>query len=211
VRDRYYSFYDGEVLFMLGSSATLAGSGMAFNVQLYVECLQHANISGAGFDKLLQAEIVKRGHRIAYAPLAIVYDEKTSSTKQLVNQRSRWINSWFKYVGHGKNLILLGLKNRNFNQLLFGVVILRPPIFITILSSFSFFFVSAISNPIYFLVWSASMSLFVISFAIPLKNERGSRKKYFIALLSIPKFIFYQVVALIHSKNANRRSVATKH
>src|SRR5690606_39615546 len=30
-RDIYYHFYDGEVLFGLGSSATLAGPGMAFN------------------------------------------------------------------------------------------------------------------------------------------------------------------------------------
>ena len=34
-RDVYYHFYDGEVLFTVGSSATLAGSGMAFTVKLY--------------------------------------------------------------------------------------------------------------------------------------------------------------------------------
>ena len=34
-RDIYYHFYDGEVLFKAGSSATLAGSAMAFETGLY--------------------------------------------------------------------------------------------------------------------------------------------------------------------------------
>ena len=34
-RDIYYHFYDGLLLFGVGSSATLAGSGMAFTTELY--------------------------------------------------------------------------------------------------------------------------------------------------------------------------------
>src|SRR5690606_30379501 len=75
-RDNFYDFYDGKLLFKLGASSTLAGSGMAFRTKLYRECLESLEISGAGFDKVLQAEIVKRGYRIAHAPKAIVYDEK---------------------------------------------------------------------------------------------------------------------------------------
>ncbi len=43
-RDIYYHFYDGKVLFQIGSSATLAGSGMAFTVDLYKECLASLTI-----------------------------------------------------------------------------------------------------------------------------------------------------------------------
>ena len=52
-RDIYYHFYDGKVLFNVGSSATLAGSGMAFTTKLYNDCLAHQDITGAGFDKIL--------------------------------------------------------------------------------------------------------------------------------------------------------------
>ncbi|MFX8758778.1 glycosyltransferase, partial [Acinetobacter baumannii] len=57
-RDIYYHFYDGKILFEAGASATLAGSGMAFTVELYKQCLEKSNVSGAGFDKVLQKEIV---------------------------------------------------------------------------------------------------------------------------------------------------------
>lgn len=94
-RDIYYHFYDGEVLFNLGSSATLSGSGMAFKTSLYRECLEKLDITGAGFDKVLQKEIVSRGLRIAFNENAVVYDEKTSRSDQLVKQRARWINTWW--------------------------------------------------------------------------------------------------------------------
>src|SRR5690554_389859 len=83
-RDMYYHFYDGEILFGLGSSATLAGSGMAFTVPLYRACLEQLDITGAGFDKVLQYQIVKRNKRIAFNPQAIVFDEKTAYSTQLV-------------------------------------------------------------------------------------------------------------------------------
>src|SRR5690606_37987863 len=92
-RDLYYNFYDGKVLFTLGSSSTLAGSGMAFKTTLYRQCLEYLEISGAGFDKVLQAQLVLRNERIAYADKAIVFDEKTVESGQLVNQRSRWFNT----------------------------------------------------------------------------------------------------------------------
>jgi len=85
-RDIYYHFYDGKILFEAGSSATLAGSGMAFTTSLYRDCLENLDISGAGFDKVLQKEILIRGERIAFAEDATVYDEKLLS---LIN----WLNS----------------------------------------------------------------------------------------------------------------------
>ena len=129
-RDIYYHFYDGEMLFKAGSSATLAGSGMAFSTALYRECLEDHDVSGAGFDKVLQSAIVGLNRRIAFADKAIVYDEKTSRADQLVNQRARWINTWFKYFSYGFVLVGKGIKRDSWNQFLFGLVLLRPPLFI---------------------------------------------------------------------------------
>jgi cellulose synthase/poly-beta-1,6-N-acetylglucosamine synthase-like glycosyltransferase len=123
-RDIYYHFYDGKILFQAGSSATLAGSGMAFTTQLYRDCLEHQDITGAGFDKILQKEIVNRGERIAFSEKAIVYDEKTSKSDQLVKQRARWINTWFRYFKFGFGMIGNGILKFDWNRLLFGLVLL---------------------------------------------------------------------------------------
>ncbi len=209
-RDIYYHFYDGKILFRAGSSATLAGSGMAFTTDLYVECLGKRDIVGAGFDKVLQAEIVSRNVRIAFAEKAIVYDEKTSNTDQLVNQRSRWINTWFKYFSLGFSLIGKGITNFSWNQLLFGLVLLRPPLFIFLLLSAGCLLVDVFVSTTAVLLWIASFILFIGGFCFALFKSHTDRRIYH-SLINIPKFMFFQVLSLLKARKANERSVATKH
>jgi cellulose synthase/poly-beta-1,6-N-acetylglucosamine synthase-like glycosyltransferase len=209
-RDIYYHFYDGEVLFRLGSSATLSGSGMAFTTKLYKECLENLNITGAGFDKVLQAQIVKRNKRIAFAGNAIVYDEKTANPTQLVNQRSRWLNTWFKYFGYGFNIIWLGINNLSINQLLFGLILLRPPLFLFIVSAVLCSSINLFIFPIYSIIWLVSIVIFILSFYTSLKNYPTDEKIYN-SLINIPKFIYFQIVSLIYVKSANKRSISTVH
>ena len=209
-RDLYYHFYDGKVLFELNSSATLAGSGMAFTTRLYKDCLGHLDITGAGFDKVLQAAIVGRDLRIAFAEKAIVYDEKTSQSTQLVNQRARWINTWFKYFKFGFQIFAKGLKNGSLNQLLFGLILLRPPLFMFILLSGLFLFVNIFSSLLGLILWLTAFLLFVTGFYIALKHSNADPRIYN-SLKGIPRFIFLQVVSLLKSKNANKTSIATTH
>ena len=209
-RDIYYHFYDGEVLFNVGSSATLAGSGMAFKTSLYRECLEHRDITGAGFDKVLQMEIVSRGYRIAFCESAIVYDEKTTKSDQLVKQRARWINTWFRYFVFGFSLIWNGLKKGSFSRFLFGIILLRPPLFIFLILSVFFMFVSLWISKIAFVLWLAGFSCFIGGFLIAIIHARPD-KRIVRSLLSIPVFIFYQVLSLMHIKRANKLSVATHH
>jgi cellulose synthase/poly-beta-1,6-N-acetylglucosamine synthase-like glycosyltransferase len=209
-RDIYYHFYDGKILFKAGSSATLAGSGMAFTTGLYVDCLGQRDIVGAGFDKVLQAEIVGRNVRIAFAEKAIVYDEKTSHTDQLVNQRSRWINTWFKYFSLGFSLIAKGITNFSWNQLLFGLVLLRPPLFIFLLLSAGCLFVDIFICPEAAMYWVIGFILFIGGFCFALVKS-NTDKRIYRSLVNIPKFMFFQVLSLLKARKANERSVATKH
>jgi cellulose synthase/poly-beta-1,6-N-acetylglucosamine synthase-like glycosyltransferase len=210
-RDIYYHFFDGKVLFQLGSSATLAGSGMAFTVDLYKKCLENTTIKGAGFDKVLQYLILYHQKRIAFCETAIVYDQKTSQSEQLVNQRSRWINTWFRYFKFGFKLISRSIKNFNFNQFLFGIILLRPPLFLLILLSAIFFLINSyLLNITAMIIWTISFLSFIITFVLAL-NVSHTDKKIYKALYSIPIFIYYQVISLLNAKNANQRSVATKH
>lgn len=209
-RDIYYHYYDGKLLFNLGSSATLSGSGMAFTVQLYRDCLEHLDVTGAGFDKVLQNAILNRNERIAFAGKAVVYDEKTTHSDQLVKQRSRWINTWFKYFKYGFALFFRGMSRFNRNQFLFGLILLRPPLFIFLLLAvvcmLANFFVSLPAV----LVWLLGFILFTLGFYISLAKSPTDRRIYQ-SLVNIPKFIFYQVLSLLKVRKANQHSVATTH
>lgn len=209
-RDMYYHFYDGRILFDLGSSATLSGSGMAFTSALYRMFLSNNQVEGAGFDKVLQNYIVGQGFRIAFNEKAVVFDEKTTKSDQLVKQRARWINSWFKYFKLGFSLLGRGLLNFKWNQILFGLVLLRPPLFIFILLSTVCLLINLLVYPMHSLVWLVSLALFVLSFYISLLSSKPDKKIYK-ALKGIPNFMYLQLKSLMRSRNANRDSVATQH
>lgn len=210
-RDIYYHFYDGKVLFEIGSSATLSGSGMAFSSVLYANFLKTVKVHGAGFDKVLQAWLVMKDVKIAFDEKAIVYDEKTSKTDQLVQQRSRWINSWFKYVGLGFKILAKGIRNVSKHQVLFGIILLRPPLFIFLaLSTISLVINLFRGEYLYVTFWAIGLSVFVMTFYISLVINKAD-KRIFSSLKNIPKFVYYQFVSLIYAKRANQISVSTKH
>lgn len=210
-RDLYYHFYDGKLLFELGSSATLSGSGMAFTTSVYQRFLYEVEVSGAGFDKVLQAWLVSNNYRIAFNAQAIVYDEKTSKPEQLVQQRSRWINSWFKYARLGMLILMGGIKGLNRNRILFGVVLVRPPLFIFLaLSVFAMLINLTAANYSGALIWLIGLLVFVLSFYIALRTSKADGR-IFSALTNIPRFMYYQFVSLINARKANKISVSTKH
>ncbi len=208
-RDIYYHFYDGKVLFEAGSSATLAGSGMAFTTKLYVDCLGNRDVSGAGFDKVLQAAILSQDKRIAFTGDAIVYDEKTTHSEQLVKQRARWINTWFKYFKYGFTLLLQSVKNFSLNQFLFGLVLLRPPLFIFLILSILCMAVNVFVSWTAVALWAAGFVLFVLGFYLSLVNSETDKRIY-ASLVNIPKFIYFQILSLLKARKANQYSVATR-
>lgn len=209
-RDLYYHFFSGKILFEAGSSATLDGSGMSFTTILYKDCLGHLDIVGAGFDKILQKEIVQKGYRIAFAENAIVYDEKTSRPDQLVKQRARWINTWFRYFKFGFTLILNGIIRFNWNQFLFGVVLLRPPLFIFLILSIFCLGINLFISPIHTFIWVISFLFFIIGFFLALIKSKADNRIYK-SLKGIPRFMYMQVLSLLRMKSANEISVATLH
>lgn len=208
--DMYYRFIDRKLLFDVGSSASLAGSGMAFTTLFYKECLEFLSIEGAGFDKVLQMEILNRGQRIAFAEKAVVYDEKTSKSDQLVNQRARWINTWFKYAGKGVRLVGTGFLNFNWNQFLCGLVFSRPPLFIVVGLTVLSMLANLFFMPQMLFFWVFAILSFFLVFFIAL-NYFKAPKAVYAALIKIPVFIFFQILSLLKVKRANKISTATVH
>lgn len=210
VQDIYYHFYDREILFGIGSSSTLAGSGMAFSAGLYREFLERFDVKGAGFDKVLQIEIVSQKNKIAFAKKAIVYDEKTSRSDQLVKQRARWFNTWFKYASLGFQLLASGLTRLNWNQFLFALLFLRPPLFLVVLSSFLLMIASFFISSLLGYGWLMAFALFFFAVIIALVYSKADKKIYK-AMAGIPAFMYYQLLSLLRIRKANKISVATQH
>ncbi|MEO5967242.1 MAG: glycosyltransferase, partial [Ferruginibacter sp.] len=210
INELYYLLYDRIVLFSIGSSSMLSGSGMAFTTELFKECLGPLNTEGAGFDKVLQNQILSRDLRIAFADKAIVYDEKTADPSQLVKQRARWNNTWFRYFKYSLQLMGKGIKNFSLNQFLYGFLLFRPPLFILIIICLIITVVNIFISIPAFLVWVALLSIFTIGFLNALIQLKADKRLYG-SLLYIPKFMFLQVLSLFKAKKANELSVATEH
>lgn len=208
--DMYYRFIDRKLLYEVGSSASLAGSGMAFPTDFYRECLEFLSIEGAGFDKVLQMEILNRGERIAFAEKAVVFDEKTSKSTQLVKQRARWINTWFKYAGKGVKLIGTGILKLNWNQFLCGLVFSRPPLFIVFGLTCLCILIDIFVAPQLLFFWLFAILSFFFIFFIALHHFKAPKSIYK-ALISIPLFMFLQMLSLFKARNANSISTATVH
>ena len=72
----------------LGLSASLAGSGMAFDFNWYKENVIKAKTSGE--EKELEALLLRQGIYIDYFEKIYVYGEKKRTTEKLNEQRGRW-------------------------------------------------------------------------------------------------------------------------
>lgn len=208
--DIYYRYTDRKLLFEVGSSSALSGSGMAFTTRLYKDCLENTLMKGAGFDKILQYEILNGGRRIAFAEKAIVLDEKTARTDQLVNQRSRWINTWFRYFFLGIKMFLGSIKTLSWNKFVFSTMLLRPPLFMLIGLSFLFVVADLFIFPSFLIFWGIAFVLFFIIVFQALSHFKADEKIYH-SLRNAPKFIYFQILALLKVRKANKISVATRH
>lgn len=210
INELYYLFYDRKVLFAIGSSSMLSGSGMAFTTDLYRKCLGNSNTSGAGFDKVLQYRILSLGYTIAFAESAILYDEKTAHADQLVKQRARWNNTWFRFFPFSLKLMTQGIYTFSLNRLLFGFILFRPPLFLLVIFTGLAMLINLFVDPFFILLWFAASLIFIGGFFLALKKMHAPSQLYS-ALKFIPKFIWLQVRSLFKAKKANQYSVATEH
>ena len=141
---------------------------------------------------------------------AIVYDEKTSRSDQLVKQRARWFNTWFKYASLGFQLFASGLTRLNWNQFLFALLFLRPPLFLVVLSSFLLMITSFFISSLLGYGWLMAFALFFFAVIIALVYSKADKKIYK-AMAGIPAFMYYQLLSLLRIRKANKISVATQH
>lgn len=212
----FYDFTVRKVPFCLGSSSVIAGSGMSVRKDLYLESigLGMAELEQLGVivaeDKSLQLMLVNKGHRIAYAEEAIIFDEKIASLQQVSRQRSRWLNSYFKHSKEVFKTLLNGISKTDWNMIWFSLTTLMPPLFILVLSSLFLGVLFLFINIKISILLGICLFVFAAGFLVILLLNRTPS----IVLRSIPHiplFVFGQILGLLTIKRANRDFMATSH
>ncbi len=213
----YYNYVQRSAPFSLGSSATIAGSGMAILAEDYINFLHSEPIKLfhtenkviVAEDKMLQVALVKQGNVIAFAKNAIIYDEKVVSGQQVQRQRTRWINSYFIHLKDGLELFKIGIKRLNFNQLYFAYISILPPMFLQV----GFAFIFAIINIFYslpqFLMVTGALFIFAFNFLFTLYLGKAPLQVWK-SLWGLPIFMGRQVLALFHLGKSNKDFMVTK-
>ncbi|MGZ8543811.1 MAG: glycosyltransferase family 2 protein [Flavisolibacter sp.] len=206
--DMFNFFLEREMRMELGISAAIWGSGITMDTALYKQVV-YKNFLG-GFDKKLQAHIVRTVPVIGFAKEAILYDEKITSGKSLENQRTRWLNAQFKYMSESWKVFLLGWRKLNFNLVYFGFIILRPPLFMIIGFGILCCLLNIFIQPALAIVWLGVFFLFITSF-IAIIWIKSRDRRYFKTFLRMPLFFMRQVLAFTKMKKANKYFIKTEH
>jgi cellulose synthase/poly-beta-1,6-N-acetylglucosamine synthase-like glycosyltransferase len=204
----YYNFTEREIRMELGFSSAIWGLGIAIETDLYKQIIYKHFLGG--FDKRIQADIVKKIPQLAFAREAYVYDEKIDDGQALEKQRTRWIHAYFKYFGLSLNVFFMGIKRANLNLVYFGFINLRPPLFILVLLSLSFIILNVFISKIFFITWLIILIQFIISFVLIVylkSNDRRIPK----SLFYLPLFVMRQIFALLKIKRAKTSFLQTEH
>lgn len=202
----YYTFLDRQVRMEMGLSSCTLGLGIAVERQLYMEIMYKDTLGG--FDKKMQADIVKAIPRLAFAKEAIVYDEKVDDGQTLETQRTRWLFTYFHYFRINWSVLKKGLQKFNFNLVYFGFVLLRPPLFILIGLACVFALLDLFIAPVYGFVFLGLLVLFALSFILIVLTQ-SRQKGMGQALLYVPLVVFRQVRAILKIKKATRSFLQT--
>lgn len=220
----YKNYIERYVPYVLGSSATIAGSAMAVEASLYKaylhseeirQCLDAGQVIVAE-DKLLQNFLVTKGYRIAFAQDAIMYDEKVSEGEQVKRQRKRWLFSYFQNIPNSIKFLLQGALKLNVNQLLLGLAAIAPPLFILLFAALGLGLADltlAITGWLpatWVLAMVAAVFTFIANIFFVLYLAKAPQKVW-ASLWGIPFFIGQQVLALLKMGKARKDFLVTTH
>ncbi|WKN42324.1 glycosyltransferase [Tunicatimonas pelagia] len=197
----------------LGLSASLIGSGMAFDYKLLKDTLTNLQAVG-GFDRELCLALIQQGYQVKYLEDAIVFDEKVEHAQTFAKQRRRWLSSQFYYLGKNFRAAFSEAVAGNFAYFEAAVIgnLILPRVLILGLLPFimlaSLLFPSAfVSSP---LIWGTLLFVFTIALLLPIPKSFYNRK-LLVAVFKIPYAFAILFITLFKLKNSNQKFIHTPH
>ena len=163
-----------------------------------------------GFDKKLQADLVKAIPQLAFARECIVYDEKVEDGQTLEKQRTRWLFTYFHYFKVNWNIIATAFRRMDPKLLYFGWMMLRPPLIILVGLAILFCFFNFFINPVFSIIWLVILLLYILSFVLIIVTQ-SRQKGMTSAMLHIPLVVLRQSRAMFNMKKAATGFLKTEH
>jgi cellulose synthase/poly-beta-1,6-N-acetylglucosamine synthase-like glycosyltransferase len=194
----------------LGFSARLAGSGMAFEFGLFKQVMKTVDALG-GFDKELELKLTQLGVKIAYAPAAIVLDEKVDNAGTFARQRGRWLAAQYRY---GKRFALPALSalllkgNVDFFNKTLQMAL--PPRLVLPFALAMGTLISLQVQPVFALFMGGLLLGNLTSFAIAIPREYW-KPDFFKSLLHVPLALLSTLKALTLIPAAAKQFLHTAH
>ena len=192
----------------LGFSSALIGSGMAFEYELFKDCMQHAK--HVGIDKQLEILLLKQNIYIEYLNTVYTYDEKVKNNSQFYNQRRRWLSTQFSNLFSGlfsfPSAIFKG--NWDYCDKLFQWMM--PPRVILFGSIIIIACILTAINWIMAVKWWGLFALLCITFALAIPDYLINRKLAK-AILNIPVLFILMLFNFFRLRGANKQFIHTEH
>ncbi|MCR4417125.1 MAG: glycosyltransferase family 2 protein [Ignavibacteria bacterium] len=208
ITDYVYNQLDRLIPSKLDLSGTLSGSGFAIETNLFRDLIPLIKTKG-GFDKVLQSQLLLRKIPVEICSEAIIYDEKTGSSKSYLKQRTRWLYyHFYNSIKYGLKLLFKGILNFNFNQIHIGLISLRPPLNFIYLISLILIIVGYWTCLICTVVL---LILLMIITLILLKNLKENKILSAKLILSLPLILINQIFSLTRFREAKTDSLKTEH
>ncbi|MCU0337346.1 MAG: glycosyltransferase family 2 protein [Sediminibacterium sp.] len=211
----YYNVSQRWAPFTIGSSATIAGSGMVIDAPFfkrYVSTLlgENGNQIILAEDKLLQMMLVEENKRIAYCKEALIFDEKVREGAQVQRQRTRWLRSWFDHWGQAIGIAIRGLTKGNWNQLYFGLMLSVPPMVMLVAGLLLSLIAGILINSMVLFLSIIGLGFFFTGFVTALLIAPAP-KIIWQSIPFIPVFVIRQILAILKIKASNKDFMATTH
>lgn len=203
----------------LGLSASLSGSGMAFDANWFRRNVKH--LYTAGEDKELEALLLQQRIHTAYLAHLLIYDEKTQKKEAISNQRKRWIAVQFGAIRTSLSYFPKALRQGNIDYCNKTVQWMLPPRLIQLVAVFSLTFTVTLIT--LFMSWegdgnewmvgvkwwilsSAQVAAMILPIPGNMLNKRLSK-----AMIKVPMLAFTMIGNLFKLKGANKKFIHTEH
>ena len=204
---------------VLGLSAALSGSGMAFDAHWFRQNVAH--LQTAGEDKELEALLLQQRIHTTYLAQLPIYDEKTQKQEAISNQRKRWIAAQFGALRSSSLNFMKALRQGNIDYCDKIFQWMLPPRLIQIAAVFGLTLLFTVLSIWQSLQgggneWMSAIKWWVLSIAqiaamiLPIPGYLFS-KQLGKAIIKIPMLALTTIGNLFKLKGANKKFIHTEH
>lgn len=192
----------------LGFSSGLSGSGMAFEYDLFRECIRQAKHIGE--DKQMEMLLLKQNIYIEYLNGVYTYDEKVKKGSQFYNQRRRWLSAQFHNLFWGLASLPKAMFNGNWDYCNKLFQWMMPPrvILLGIITIVACFLTAV--NGYMAVKWWVLLVLLGITFALAIPDSLVD-KRLAKAILHIPYLFLLMFLNHFRLFKAHGESTHTEH